>query len=116
MATKKKQAPPAKGKNVLRVGQHEGESMDKAVARAMSMPETQAALTIRQWQNPTLPEGIGINETIAELKEQSKALKAGNMDRAEEMLLAQAHTLDELFNNLARKATTKNMFQIMRRF
>lgn len=68
------------------------------------MPETQAALTIRQWQEPTLPEAIDINETVAELKEQTKALKAGSMDRAEEMLLSQAETLESLFHLLAQKA------------
>lgn len=104
MATKKKPAQTAKDKGVLQITAKEGESADKSLARAMSKPETQAGLTIRQWQDRTLPESIGINETIGEHKEQSKALKAGNMDRAEEMLLAQAHTLDELFNSLARKA------------
>jgi len=104
MAAKKKSAPPAKDKGALQVPAKENESTDKALARAMSMPETQAALTIRQWQDPTLPESIDINASVAELKEQSKALKTGSMARAEEMLLAQAHTLDELFNNLARKA------------
>ncbi|QPK63531.1 hypothetical protein IVG45_00665 [Methylomonas sp. LL1] len=104
MATKKKSTAPTRDKNALCVGQLKGESPDKALARAMSMPETQAALTIRQWQDPTLPENIGINETLDELSEQAKTLKAGCMDRAEGMLLAQAHTLDELFNHLARKA------------
>lgn len=91
-------------KNVLQVKTREGESKDKALARAMAAPETQAALTIQQWQAPTLPEPIDINATIEELKAQSTALKSGDMGRAESMLLAQAVTLDELFNNLARKA------------
>jgi hypothetical protein len=104
MATKKKPTPPTKDNRILSVRQRKGESADKAVVRAMSMPETQAALTIRQWQDPTLSENLGINETIAELKEQTKALKAGSMDRAEAMLISQAQTLDELFHSLARKA------------
>lgn len=105
MAAKDKPASSAKDKGVsLQVPAHEGESADKALARTMSMPETLAALTIRQWQDPVLPESLDINATIAELKEQSKILKAGDMQRAESMLLAQAQTLDELFNNLARKA------------
>jgi hypothetical protein len=93
-----------KAKSTLQISAKEDESLDNAMARVMSMPETQAALTIRQWQDPALPESMDINATIAELKEQSKILKAGGMQRAESMLLAQAQTLDELFNNLARKA------------
>lgn len=88
----------------LKVPCKQGEDRGKAIARAMSLPETQAALTIRQWQDTALPESIDINATIDELKEQTKALKANDMSRAESMLLAQAQTLDELFNILARKA------------
>lgn len=91
-------------KDVLKVEASEGESTDRALARAMSAPETQAALTIQQWQVPISQKPIDINATIRELKEQSKILKAGDMSRAESMLLAQAQTLNELFNNLARKA------------
>ena len=35
---------------------------------------------------------------------QVDAVNGGNMTRAEGMLIAQAHTLDDLFNNLARRA------------
>lgn len=83
---------------------YEDESQVKAMARAALTPEVQAALTIAQWQAQTFSEKVDINATIRELKEQSKILKAGDMSRAESMLLAQAQTLDELFNNLARKA------------
>ena len=39
-----------------------------------------------------------------ELQRQVDAVNGGNMTRAEGMLVAQAHTRDELFNNLARRA------------
>jgi hypothetical protein len=38
------------------------------------------------------------------LQRQVDAVNGGNMTRAEGMLVAQAHTRDELFNNLARRA------------
>lgn len=103
MTRKAKTEPVIKDKATLRVTSKEGESQNKVFAQIMAMPETQAARTIRQWRGST-PHEIDINETVAELREQTEAVKAGNMGRAEEMLLAQAHTLDELFNNLARKA------------
>lgn len=104
MANKDKTLPSIKDRGVLQIPVKEGESMNRAMARAMATPEMQAALTIRQWQDPVMPDTIDLNDTIIELREQSKAIKSGKMRRAEEMLLAQAHTLDELFNNLARKA------------
>ncbi|WAR44290.1 hypothetical protein [Methylomonas rapida] len=104
MTKKGKPTPPTKDNGVLSVVQRKDESADAAMARCMLEPETQAGLTIRQWQNPTLPESLGINETIAELKAQSKALKANSMDRAEAMLLSQAQTLESLFHLLATRA------------
>ena len=38
------------------------------------------------------------------LAEQAKLASDGNLERAEAMLLIQAHTLDAIFNNLARRA------------
>lgn len=48
--------------------------------------------------------GPGINELVAEIDKQADAVRAGDMSRVEEMLLAQAHTLDGLFNALAGRA------------
>ena len=38
------------------------------------------------------------------LSEQTSAVDKGDLKRAEAMLTAQAHTLDAIFNNLARRA------------
>lgn len=104
MTKAKKPAEKPKDKKSLKVYMREDESEDATLARTMAAPETNAGLTIKAWQTGTLPEEIDVNATINELKEQTKALKAGKMDRAEEMLLSQAQTLDELFNTLARRA------------
>ncbi|MGZ8942817.1 MAG: hypothetical protein ACXW00_08635 [Methylobacter sp.] len=76
------------------------EDADKASARVLAQPETLAAVTIQQWQGDI----VNVNRIADELRRQTDELKTGNMQRAEAMLLSQAHTLDELFNNLARKA------------
>lgn len=49
-----------------------------------------------------------MNALIEQLSLQVGAANAGNLSRAEGMLIAQAHTLDEIFNNLARRSH-KNM-------
>ena len=44
---------------------------------------------------------MALSEAISE---QAKATEAGDLKRSEEMLTAQAHSLDVIFNNLARRA------------
>lgn len=45
-----------------------------------------------------------ISEAVSELKRQTSAINQGDMTRAENMLISQAHTLDGLFAKLTSKA------------
>jgi hypothetical protein len=102
MATKKKPTTETaiKPKNVINVGVILPETEDAATARVLTKPEISAAVTIQQWQG-----GITeVNTLASELAKQIGDVNTGNMKRPEAMLLAQAHTLDELFNNLAKRA------------
>jgi hypothetical protein len=103
MATKKKpttEAAAIKPKNAVNVDVILPETEDAATARVLTKPEISAALTIQQWQG-----GITeVNTLASELAKQIGEVNNGDMKRPEAMLLAQAHTLDELFNNLARRA------------
>lgn len=103
MAAKKKpaekpKAPKAKGS--VTVYQKPDESPDLATARTLTEPETQAGATVQEWQGGF----VDVDAMAQELRRQTEKLKTGDMSRAESVLLAQAHTLDELFNNLARRA------------
>jgi hypothetical protein len=49
-----------------------------------------------------------VKEVVEELKRQTAAMNNGDMTRAENILLAQAHTLEGLFANLASKAMVAN--------
>lgn len=100
MAAKKKKADKPKPKHSVTVHQKPDESPDSASARVLTQPETQAAVTIQQWQGGI----VDVDEIAKELRRQTETLKSGDMHRAESMLVAQAQTLDELFNNLARRA------------
>jgi hypothetical protein len=73
---------------------------DAELAALVTRPSVQTALTIKQWQG----SDIDINAYVDELSSQIDKVNDGNMKRPEAMLLMQAHTLDGLFNNLARKA------------
>lgn len=69
------------------------------LARGLTQPEVRSASVI-QYFDPSLD----INFVAQEMRDQSAEIRKGNMGRAEEMLIAQAHSLDALFANLARKA------------
>jgi len=72
------------------------------LARASLSPVTQAALTLQQWQPMALEQDI--NALVTELGAQAAAASSNKLARMEAMLTTQAHTLDLIFNELARRA------------
>ena len=80
----------------------EGDTPERAITRALVQPEVQAASIIQSFDSTNLD----INLLSSELREQTAAIQSGDMSRAEAMLGAQAHTLDALFSNLARRASS----------
>lgn len=79
----------------------EGDKHTAAViARIHGMPEMRAASVIQKYEG----ENVDVNFMLAELEEQVAEVHRGNLRRPESMLVAQMHTLDGLFANLARRA------------
>lgn len=78
----------------------EGDTPERAITRAIVQPEVQAASIIQSFDSTNLD----INLLSAELRAQTAAIQSGDMSRTEAMLASQAHTLDALFSNLARRA------------
>lgn len=74
--------------------------MDNAIARKLTRPEVGSAAVIEAWSQG----GHDVNALVAELTAQVEAVNSGDLSRAEGMLISQAHTLDALFVNLARRA------------
>ena len=97
MAIKKK--VPVKNKSSVIVNAGKDEDQDEAISKTLSRPETQAAVTIQK-----LTDLHDVNALAKTLTQQTNEIAKGNMSRCESMLISQAHTLDELFNNLARRA------------
>jgi len=97
MTTKTKSK--AKDSHVVEVKLKKDEDRDQALANVLLRPSVQAAVTIQQWENQS-----DVSSMMNELSMQMDIVKSGDMGRPEAMLLAQAHTLDALFNNLARRA------------
>jgi hypothetical protein len=98
---------PADEPQTLSIDQHAGETEGAAVARARLNPSTQAALTVvaARWGDVLTPlRDAQVSAVVAELKQQATAVSANNLARLEEMLTAQAHSLDAVWNECARRA------------
>jgi hypothetical protein len=94
----------------LTTTKQEGETLTQAKARASVTPENLSAIVLTSC---AFTDETHINELAKELKHQTKAINAGDMTRAENMLASQAHTLEALFSNLASRAmNTKNLVQL----
>lgn len=96
----KEPTAPTKPRNMLNVVCAPGEKLDDVTARELTRPEVQAASVIKQYGG----ENYEINALVQELTSQVDAVNRGDMGRVGGMLVAQAHTLDELFNTLARRS------------
>lgn len=76
-----------------------------SLAQVLLRPSVQAACTIRPYSAIAVGlEEVDIESLIAELSAQVKQISDGDLRRAEAMLIVQAHTLDAVFNTLARRA------------
>lgn len=78
-----------------------GEALPVSIAKAVLAPSFVNARTIHSLLNV---EGAELPELIAEMGRQSSQVANNNLNRATAVLTAQAHTLDALFNSLARLA------------
>uniref|UniRef100_A0A6M3M1G6 Uncharacterized protein n=1 Tax=viral metagenome TaxID=1070528 RepID=A0A6M3M1G6_9ZZZZ len=83
----------------------EGETTEAAKARVALTPEYQSAAVMFSCRNLADTPIVAL---AAELKTQAAALKQGDMSRAEDMLLAQAHALNGLFSNMVSRAMGAN--------
>jgi hypothetical protein len=100
--TKPKKKANQGNSNALTVSRDENESEEVAMAKTALRPTLQSAATIMQYNR--LAGELDLGGLMTELAAQTKTGIAGDMGRGEAMLIAQAHTLDAMFNDLARRA------------
>lgn len=82
-----------------------GEDSRARIAQTYLRPTVQSACTVRAYNKSKDGEGPEIGALVAELGKYVKAAQDGDLGRAEAMLIAQAHSLDAIFGNLARRAS-----------
>ena len=97
--------PKQKDRSAVDIRATGAEDTYAAIARTLTRPEIGAAAVLEKWSADT----YDVNVLAAELGAQVKAVNDGSLQRAEGMLIAQAHTLDAIFVNLMRRATTQTM-------
>ncbi|CAH1207483.1 conserved hypothetical protein [Candidatus Nitrotoga sp. BS] len=109
MATNKSKAKPevkpADAKhdsNTLEVAKKTDETKAEALARKVIMPSVTGAVTMQAFKK-NFGE-VDLMALIEATQVQIQAVKDGDMKRTESMLITQAHTLDTIFNELARRA------------
>jgi hypothetical protein len=78
-----------------------GETPAEALGALSLQPGMTAAATIKQFAGYT---NIELHGLVNALHTQVEAVNSGDMTRPEGMLVAQAHTLDSMFNTLANRA------------
>lgn len=101
MANKRKSSKKRDPNQITAVG---GSDEDQAVviARTVLQPTVQAAITVKEYGKAY--GDLDLSGLTESLFNQVEASSNGDLGRAEAMLTAQAHTLDAIFNNLARRA------------
>jgi hypothetical protein len=80
-----------------------GETKSQTCARAVIDPSTAGVATAAKFRKG-FAQDVDLSSQVHEFKRQVKQLSEGDLTRADEMLLAQAHTLDAVFNNLLTRA------------
>lgn len=85
----------------LTVGRREDETANQALARVSVTPEVLSGIVIKDLG---FTKDNQLSDVVLELKKQTEAINRGDMTRAENILVAQAHTLDALFTEMTRRA------------
>lgn len=90
--------------NTLTLVAGPNDDKDAILAQAMSHPTMQAGITMLAYPVYGGSVKLTLDALIAELGQQCTRANGGDLERAEAMLIAQAHTLDSIFGHCARRA------------
>ena len=101
MARKRNPAKKRDPNQIIAAGKP-NEDKAVAIARTVLRPTVQAAVTLKEYGKSY--GDLELSGLIDALTAQTKAVTDGDLGRGEAMLAVQAHTLDAVFNNLARRA------------
>lgn len=96
--SRKKKNTKKNQSNAVQIDVYNDETQEDKAARVFTKPSVLAAMSIKdRYKHEDL---INVNDVNNALSKQIKQVKEGNLERMEEMLVSQAHTLDSLFNEM----------------
>lgn len=101
--TARKPKTASQSQNALKVAAQPGVDRTAMLAQIALRPGMKAAVSVQAFAKPAWGE-LDITALTEELSAQINAVTRGDLQRAEAMLIAQAHTLDTIFNELARRS------------
>lgn len=113
MANKRKSAKKRDPNQINAAGRPD-EDQAVAIARTALRPTVQAAVTLKEYGKSY--GDLDLSGLIDSLLEETRASNDGDLTRAEAMLTAQAHTLDAIFNNLAKRAINSEYLDHLDRY
>jgi hypothetical protein len=111
MTSKRKANANLTDSNQIQFLQAKDESESETFNRNAIVPSVGAAITIKAFTKK-FGDGVTYKGLIPAIEDQVKDAQTGDLNRTEAMLIAQAHTLDAIFNELAQRAAA-NMGQYM---
>lgn len=113
MASKKKPSEKRDPNKIPAAGKAD-EDDGVVIARSVLRPTVQAAVTLKDYGKSY--GDLDIPGLIDALTVQTMAANDGDLGRGEAMLTAQAHVLDAIFNNLARRAINSEYMDNLDRY
>lgn len=95
--------PSTRKKDQLRVAADPSKSQERHIADMAIHPAVNAACTVLKFAKGSFGE-LEITETVDALNDNVAAVREGNLSGPEAMLVSQAHSLDAIFTELARRS------------
>jgi hypothetical protein len=89
--------------NTLRISEQKGKSRKRLLAELGMSSVLTNTNTTRSFAKAAVGE-LNLTEAVAVMREKVSAVNAGNLDGLEETLIAQAVSLNAIFNEMARRA------------
>jgi hypothetical protein len=97
-------AIPKRNPRKLELKLRKDETEPELIARTLIDPSVRAAITALSFVPLAFNDRLDITELVSVMSAQVEKVVIGDLDRPEAMLMAQAVTLDSMFNNLACRA------------
>ena len=103
-----------KNQRPYQIQRQKDETQEQGIARAMLNPLFHAAATVQDYVLTS--DSVDLSDLVRALEHQVRAVEEGNFERLEEILIAQAYTLDVVTNHLLRRSIIQEKARFIESF